>query len=401
MTQHDMCRQNNGGRLSRSNTGSIRVVSTTLTIILAFTSSMMVATTAFHSTPQISCANNNALRASLQTPTPETQITPPSPSTTNSVPLSHHDGQATTPTMIQSAGSASSHVLSIDDMNPIFKFNKNGKEKVLNATGLYHLFIIVITMPFWLVSMGVLQWLGDNIEGFDENRAKFDYSGKVWCRTYLKWTDCYPEIAGDVARLQTSTQTTQTTTTIEDNNDGACLFVANHASFLDIAVLCCVLDPVFKFIAKDELKKLPGVGKQLVGGEHVLIDRTTKRSQLRTFKQAITYLQNGVPIMAFPEGARSPDGRLMPFKGGIFSMAVKAKVPIVPLSLANTHAVMPSAGFVPVQSGRGKLRVFVHDEISVEGKSEEEIVREVREALLSELPLDQHPLEEEEEELGS
>ena len=98
--------------------------------------------------------------------------------------------------------------------------------------------------------------------------------------------------------------------------------------------------------------------------------------------------------MAFPEGARSPDGRLMDFKGGIFSMAVKAKVPIVPLSLANTHAVMPNVGFLPVQDGRDKLRVYVHDAISVEGKSEEEIVKEVREALLSELPLDQHPLSE-------
>lgn len=73
--------------------------------------------------------------------------------------------------------------------------------------------------------------------------------------------------------------------------------------------------------------------------------------------KAITYLKNGVPIMAFPEGQRSPTGRLMDFKGGIFSMAVKANVPIVPLSLANTHAVMPTAGFLPVQSGEGKLRV--------------------------------------------
>ena len=98
-------------------------------------------------------------------------------------------------------------------------------------------------------------------------------------------------------------------------------------------------------------------------------------------------------VQAFPEGQRSPDGRLMPFKGGIFSMATKANVPIVPLSLSNTHAVMPSVGFLPVQSGKGKLRVYVHDPISVEGKSEEEISKEVREALLSELPLDQHPLE--------
>jgi 1-acyl-sn-glycerol-3-phosphate acyltransferase len=120
---------------------------------------------------------------------------------------------------------------------------------------------------------------------------------------------------------------------------------------------------------------------------------------LRTFKQAITYLKNETPIMAFPEGARSPDGRLMPFKGGIFSMAVKAKVPIVPLSLSNTHAVFPSVGFLPVQSGRDKLRVYIHDPIDVEGKSEEEIAFEVRMALLRELPLDQHPLEVDEDNL--
>lgn len=98
--------------------------------------------------------------------------------------------------------------------------------------------------------------------------------------------------------------------------------------------------------------------------------------------------------MAFPEGARSPDGRLMPFKGGIFSMAVKAKVPIVPLSLANAHAVLPGCAVFPVQDGKGKLRVHVHDAISVEGKSEEEIAEEVKRALLSKLPLDQHPLDE-------
>lgn len=94
------------------------------------------------------------------------------------------------------------------------------------------------------------------MEGFDENRAKFDYSGKIWCRTYLRLVDSYPEIAGDVSRLKDKES---------GGYVGACLFVANHASFLDIAVLCTVLDPVFKFIAKDSLVKFPGVGKQLVG----------------------------------------------------------------------------------------------------------------------------------------
>jgi 1-acyl-sn-glycerol-3-phosphate acyltransferase len=150
-----------------------------------------------------------------------------------------------------------SHVLSVEEMNPIFQWtNSKGKTKVLNLFGVYNLLTIAITMPFWLLAMEILQRLGDSVEGFDENRAKFDYSGKIWCRTYLRLVDSYPEIAGDVSRLKDKES---------GGYVGACLFVANHASFLDIAVLCTVLDPVFKFIAKDSLVKFPGVGKQLVG----------------------------------------------------------------------------------------------------------------------------------------
>ena len=72
----------------------------------------------------------------------------------------------------------------------------------------------------------------------------------------LRLVDSYPEMAGDVSRLKDKES---------GGYDGACLFVTNHDLFLDIAVLCTVLDPVFKFIAKDSLAKFPGVGKQLVG----------------------------------------------------------------------------------------------------------------------------------------
>ena len=105
--------------------------------------------------------------------------------------------------------------------------------------------------------MSIIHYLGDTIDGFDDHRAKFDYTGKIWCRTYLSLTNSYPILEGDVDRLKVGPH--------GEMSDGACLFVANHASFLDIAVLCTVLDPVFKFIAKDSLRKFPGVGTQLVG----------------------------------------------------------------------------------------------------------------------------------------
>lgn len=123
-----------------------------------------------------------------------------------------------------------------------------------------------------------------------------------------------------------------------------------------------------------------------------MIDREDRRSQLRTFKEGIAWLKKGVPLMAFPEGQRSPDGRLMDFKGGIFSMAMKAKVPIVPISLSHTHAIMPSYSLFPVQPGKGKLHVHVHEAIDPEGKTDAELAELVRAALLSEMPADQHPL---------
>lgn len=128
-------------------------------------------------------------------------------------------------------------------------------------------------------------------------------------------------------------------------------------------------------------------------GDHIIIDREDKRSQLRTFKEGLNWLKNGVPIMAFPEGKRSQDGRLMDFKGGLFSMATKAGVPIIPITICHAHAVMPSVSLFPVQPGRGKLHLHVHSAIDSEGKTEAELQSLVRAAFLSQLPEDQLPLD--------
>lgn len=99
--------------------------------------------------------------------------------------------------------------------------------------------------------------------------------------------------------------------------------------------------------------------------------------------------------MAFPEGRRSDDGRLLDFKGGIFALAAKTGVPIVPITLAHTHAIMPGDSLFPVQAGAGKLHVHVHPAIEVEGKTEEELGKLVKDSFLQTLPKCQHPLREE------
>jgi len=274
---------------------------------------------------------------------------------------------------------SSGYVLSDADVAPLIRLRKGGKEKVINAFGLWTVVVTLITCPIWAAAMWIVNSICKIDEDLDPNRVFFDKTGKIWSKAWLSMTMSYPTITGDVDRLR--------------EDQGACLFVANHASWLDIPVLCTVLDPVFKFISKAELKSVPCIGQQLTGGHHILIDREDRRSQLKTFKDGIGWLNKGVPIMAFPEGKRSSDGRLMDFKGGTFSMAVKTKVPIIPISIANTHAVMPFNALFPVQSGAGKLHVHVHDPVKTEGLTEGEIADAVRAAILSKLPEDQHPIE--------
>jgi len=131
----------------------------------------------------------------------------------------------------------------------------------------------------------------------------------------------------------------------------------------------------------------------LLKGNHILIDRDDRRSQLRTLREGIAWLQKGVPLMAFPEGMRSRDGRLLEFKNGIFAMAIKAGVPIVPISLSHTHAVMPANSLFPVQPGKGKLHVHVHDAIETTNNTDVSVLKElVKQSLLSGMPQCQHPL---------
>jgi len=301
-----------------------------------------------------------------------------SSSSSSSSSRTHHLKVSTSTVEEPEIGFDRSCALSEEEVAPIIRLEGSSGEKVINLFGILCIMVTLITCPIWSLAMYVVNAVCSSNEELDPNRSFYDYTGKIWARTWLTLANSYPTISGDLSSLQEGT--------------GPYLYVANHASWLDIPILCTVLDPVFKFIAKGELLSTPCIGQQLSGGNHILIDREDRRSQLRTFKEGVNWLKSGVSLMAFPEGKRSHDGRLMEFKGGVFSMAAKSNVPIVPISISNTHAVMPSNSIFPVQSGAGKLHVHVHSPIDIDGRPESEIASLVREKLLSKMPLDQHPL---------
>ena len=109
--------------------------------------------------------------------------------------------------------------------------------------------------------------------------------------------------------------------------------------------------------------------------------------QLRSFKESVDWLTNGVSIMAFPEGTRSRNGKLAKkFKGGVFAMATKTKVPIVPISLVGTFSTFPPEALMPYGPKGNFLEVHFHPPIQTEGRSEGELEELTRAAIASKLP---------------
>jgi 1-acyl-sn-glycerol-3-phosphate acyltransferase len=121
----------------------------------------------------------------------------------------------------------------------------------------------------------------------------------------------------------------------------SCIFMVNHQSNFDIPVLLARLPAQFRWLAKSELFKIPLFGRAMRGCGYISIDRYDRDSAFRSLEKAAMTIRNGTSVLIFPEGTRSRDGRIQPFKKGGFVMAVNAAVPIVPIVLHGTWCIMP------------------------------------------------------------
>ncbi len=128
--------------------------------------------------------------------------------------------------------------------------------------------------------------------------------------------------------------------------DGPVIFACNHASQMDILVLYRALPVPFKFLVKKELFKVPLLGLAMKKAGYIPIDRKNSRAAVKSIKKAAERLRQGDSIVIFPEGTRSVDGRLQPFKEGGFMLAVKAGCPVVPVAIKGSHEVLPKGAFI-------------------------------------------------------
>jgi 1-acyl-sn-glycerol-3-phosphate acyltransferase len=123
---------------------------------------------------------------------------------------------------------------------------------------------------------------------------------------------------------------------------GPVVFASNHESALDIWVLFAALPRGFRFIAKQELFRLPIFGWYLSMGGHIPVDRTNRASAVASLRRAGMTVRAGTSLVVFPEGTRSRDGRIQPFKKGPFVVAKEAGVPVIPVAISGSGAITPS-----------------------------------------------------------
>jgi len=125
------------------------------------------------------------------------------------------------------------------------------------------------------------------------------------------------------------------------NVGGSCILMPNHQSNFDIPVLLGCLPVQFRWLAKAELFKIPIFGRGMRGCGYISIDRSNRKSAFQSLTEAATKIRNGVSVLIFPEGTRSLDGKILPFKKGGFVLSVDAGVPVVPIVIFNTWSIMP------------------------------------------------------------
>ena len=117
------------------------------------------------------------------------------------------------------------------------------------------------------------------------------------------------------------------------------IIVANHTSFYDILAIVTTLGIQFRWVIKKGVLKVPLFGYALYASRNIFIDRSNPKEAMESIHQGTERLPKGVSVMIFPEGGRSMDGAIKPFKKGGFVMAIEKKWPVLPVTINGSRAI--------------------------------------------------------------
>jgi len=163
--------------------------------------------------------------------------------------------------------------------------------------------------------------------------------------------------------------------------EGPYIFMSNHQGYYDVFALLGHLPFQFKWLVKKELFSIPILGWTMAAAGYINIDREGTRKTVEALNEAAQKIREGMSILIFPEGSRSPDGSIQSFKKGGFTLAIKSRVPIVPIAITGTREIMPK-GKLTVAAG--EIRIQMSHPIPTQSyslKDREALIKKVNQAI--------------------
>jgi 1-acyl-sn-glycerol-3-phosphate acyltransferase len=164
------------------------------------------------------------------------------------------------------------------------------------------------------------------------------------------------------------------------------VLMSNHQSHFDVLAFYGHWGRQFRWVIKKSLRNVPGLGWYCAAGGHIFIDRSSREAAIRSLRSARPLLKGGISVMIFPEGTRSRDGRLGPFKKGGFMIALDLGLPILPITITGSRHVLPARSWLPLP---GRITITVHEPIDtsqVTAAERDQLMQQVRESIASGLP---------------
>jgi 1-acyl-sn-glycerol-3-phosphate acyltransferase len=217
---------------------------------------------------------------------------------------------------------------------------------------------IYLWAPFanllWYTHTVVMATISLLVSPFDRSGAAQHWCARWWCRL-IAWSI--------FARIHVHG-------TENVRRDQNYVFMANHSSLIDIPALFGSLPHQFKIMAKKELFYVPFMGWHLWAAGNFPIDRSDARKTAKSLRGVIDGVRAGKSLAVFPEGTRTPDGRLQDFKQGAFKIALRAGVQIVPVSIRGTFKLLPKTTLAPRP---GRVDVVIGKPIDTREYSEKDL----------------------------
>ncbi|MGV8057427.1 MAG: lysophospholipid acyltransferase family protein [Smithellaceae bacterium] len=189
---------------------------------------------------------------------------------------------------------------------------------------------------------------------------------KLWAKILLLMSNTKVEVIGKENILRGKPQ----------------IFMANHQSDFDILIVLAHIPGQFRWIAKKELFHIPVFGAAMKAAGYIEIDRHNHEKAMQSLDEAALRIREGKSVMSFPEGTRSRNGEIRTFKQGIFHLAIKSGVPIVPVSIVGSGKIMPKRSLTVTP---GKVKLVIGKPIDVKNyniENRHELIDHVRKIII-------------------